>query len=414
MHQYYAMFNAARIPARQKDVIQRFFCTEREGQCSSEVVVLCRGNVWIIETMQNNEVLPPDIFLHQLKYIYEHSKVVRYSILSLTTLQRDQWADARIHLQSLSESNASNLARIEQTIFAISLTDETFSHSDDVIRYGLTGDARAQWVDKSMNFFFHKDGRVGTQAEHSNVDAIVILDASDLSSKVSRKDIWRPQEMEYRKPIKIDFTMDAALESAAENGEKVFKEIGSTLTGKSLNFELFGNERFKLSKVYGDTIVQMALQLAFYRTHKKLAPAYETASTRRFFLGRTETVRSCTAPLAKLVRLIIDDNAEAYAIQNAVLKATFIEAYETHNRLMAEAMEGRGHFIGYDVDGSYGYVAPMCEDGYGVFYKIGPDRIIMALSAFTTSKLTNLERMIANIHWSLDHLSQFFPSTSKM
>uniref|UniRef100_F1LEM7 Peroxisomal carnitine O-octanoyltransferase n=1 Tax=Ascaris suum TaxID=6253 RepID=F1LEM7_ASCSU len=154
MHQYYAMFNAARIPARQKDVIQRFFCTEREGQCSSEVVVLCRGNVWIIETMQNNEVLPPDIFLHQLKYIYEHSKVVRYSILSLTTLQRDQWADARIHLQSLSESNASNLARIEQTIFAISLTDETFSHSDDVIRYGLTGDARAQWVDKSMNFFF--------------------------------------------------------------------------------------------------------------------------------------------------------------------------------------------------------------------------------------------------------------------
>lgn len=31
-------------------------------------------------------------------------------------------------------------------------------------------------------------------------------------------------------------------------------------------------------------------------------------------------------------------------------------------------------FIGYDVDGSYGYVAPMCEDGYGVFYKIGPDR----------------------------------------
>uniref|UniRef100_A0A915ATG6 Choline/carnitine acyltransferase domain-containing protein n=1 Tax=Parascaris univalens TaxID=6257 RepID=A0A915ATG6_PARUN len=430
--------------------------SEREGQCPSEVAVLCRGNVWIIETMQNNEVLPPDVFLHQLKYIYEHSEVVRHSILSLTTLQRDQWADARIHLQSLSESNASNIARIERTIFAISLTDETFSHSDDVIKYGLTGDARAQWVDKSMNFFFHKDGRVGTQAEHSNVDAIVILDASDLSSKLSRKDIWRPQEMEHPKPIKIDFTMDASLESAVETGEKVFKEIGSTLIGKTLNFELFGNERFKFSKVYGDTIVQMALQLAFYRTHKKLAPAYETASTRRFFHGRTETVRSCTASLAKLVRLIIDDSAE-----NAILQATFVEAYETHNQLMAEAMEGRGcdrylygvskiidqfnkerlskiprpeiftdpawklcggdgnfalstSFVGYDVDGSYGYVAPMCEDGYGVFYKIGPDRIIMALSAFTTSKLTNLERMIANVHWSLEYLSQFFPITSRM
>uniref|UniRef100_A0A914RS75 Choline/carnitine acyltransferase domain-containing protein n=1 Tax=Parascaris equorum TaxID=6256 RepID=A0A914RS75_PAREQ len=198
--------------------------------------------------------------------------------------------------------------------------------------------------------------------------------------------------MEHPKPIKIDFTMDASLESAVETGEKGYR---------------------------------------------RLAPAYETASTRRFFHGRTETVRSCTASLAKLVRLIIDDSAEACSFfspqpengYNAILQATFVEAYETHNQLMAEAMEGRGQFVGdvgehwekndcsfvgYDVDGSYGYVAPMCEDGYGVFYKIGPDRIIMALSAFTTSKLTNLERMIANVHWSLEYLSQFFPITSRM
>uniref|UniRef100_A0A183VFG2 Carn_acyltransf domain-containing protein n=1 Tax=Toxocara canis TaxID=6265 RepID=A0A183VFG2_TOXCA len=130
MHQYYNMFNAARIPARPKDVIRRFFCTEKEGASSSEVLVLCRGNIWIIETMPNNEVLSPDIFLHQLTFIDHQSKRCRSSPIPLTTLQRDKWAD--------------------------------------VISYGLVGCADAQWVDKSMNFFFHKDGRMGTQAEVSN------------------------------------------------------------------------------------------------------------------------------------------------------------------------------------------------------------------------------------------------------
>ncbi|KHN81158.1 Peroxisomal carnitine O-octanoyltransferase [Toxocara canis] len=349
MHQYYNMFNAARIPARPKDVIRRFFCTEKEGASSSEVLVLCRGNIWIIETMPNNEVLSPDIFLHQLTFIDHQSKRCRSSPIPLTTLQRDKWADMRLRLISLSESNAVNLARIEQTMFVISLTEETFNSADDmrlrlislsesnavnlarieqtmfvislteetfnsaddVISYGLVGCADAQWVDKSMNFFFHKDGRMGTQAEHSNVDAIVILDASDLSSKVSRKDIWQPEEADYAKPTKLEFAMDNSLAAAVDEAERAFAQLRTTLAGMSVSFELFGNERFKASKVYGDTIIQMALQLAFYRTHGKLAPAYETASTRQFFHGRTETVRSCTAPLAKLVRLIVDDHAEA-------------------------------------------------------------------------------------------------------
>ncbi|VDM24996.1 unnamed protein product [Toxocara canis] len=179
----------------------------------------------------------------------------------------------------------------------------------------------------------------------------------------------------------------------------------------SVSFELFGNERFKASKVYGDTIIQMALQLAFYRTHGKLAPAYETASTRQFFHGRTETVRSCTAPLAKLVRLIVDDHKD-------VLRSAFVEAYETHNRLMNEAMEGKGKslqqflrsFVGYDIDGSYGYVSPMCEDGYGAFYKIGPNRYVF----YSYFKLTDLRQMGNNIKWSLEYLSQFFPISSRV
>ncbi|KHN71385.1 hypothetical protein Tcan_02316, partial [Toxocara canis] len=71
-------------------------------------------------------------------------------------------------------------------------------------------------------------------------------------------------------------------------------------------------------------------------------------------------------------------------------------------------------FVGYDIDGSYGYVSPMCEDGYGAFYKIGPNRVLVALSVFTTSKLTDLRQMGNNIKWSLEYLSQFFPISSRV
>lgn len=38
----------------------------------------------------------------------------------------------------------------------------------------------------------------------------------------------------------------------------------------------------------------MVIQLAYVALHGKPAPCYETASTRKFYNGRTETLRSCT------------------------------------------------------------------------------------------------------------------------
>ena len=37
--------------------------------------------------------------------------------------------------------------------------------------------------------------------------------------------------------------------------------------------------------------MQMSLQLTYYTLHRKFAPTYETASTRAFLKGRTETTR---------------------------------------------------------------------------------------------------------------------------
>lgn len=43
-----------------------------------------------------------------------------------------------------------------------------------------------------------------------------------------------------------------------------------------------------------DAFVQLALQLAYFRIHQHPIPVYETALTRGFQHGRTETIRSFT------------------------------------------------------------------------------------------------------------------------
>lgn len=36
----------------------------------------------------------------------------------------------------------------------------------------------------------------------------------------------------------------------------------------------------------------MVIQLAYFKTHKKVVPTYESGSTRKFLHGRTDTIRT--------------------------------------------------------------------------------------------------------------------------
>ena len=47
-----------------------------------------------------------------------------------------------------------------------------------------------------------------------------------------------------------------------------------------------------IAKCSPDAYLQMVIQLAYFKTHKKVVPTYETASTRQFLHGRTDTIRT--------------------------------------------------------------------------------------------------------------------------
>jgi len=61
-------------------------------------------------------------------------------------------------------------------------------------------------------------------------------------------------------------------------------------------------------RIHPDMFFQLSLQLAYYKIHDfKPAPTYETASTRRFYRGRTETLRACTTEVVQWCRSMTTD-----------------------------------------------------------------------------------------------------------
>ena len=76
-------------------------------------------------------------------------------------------------------------------------------------------------------------------------------------------------------------------------------------------------------------------------------------------------------------------------------------------------------FLGYNENGCFGYVVPMCKDGYGAFYRINATRLVHQLPlsnncfpifslTFTISNylddVTNGDEFCENLEYSLDFI----------
>ena len=92
----------------------------------------------------------------------------------------------------------------------------------------------------------------------------------------------------------------------------------------------FNKEAIKQAGASPDAFSQLALQLAFWRLLGTQPPVYETASTRRFHNGRTETIRSATIEVSlwRVVSMserpgfaacsVVDDGATVVAVACSV------------------------------------------------------------------------------------------------
>ena len=84
--------------------------------------------------------------------------------------------------------------------------------------------------------------------------------------------------------------------------------------------------------------------MAFFKRHNRMAPTYESASTRQFKHGRTETIRVCCGEAKEMVHAVSDPSV------NEREKALKVRAFlSAHRKLLVDATNGQGvdrHILG--------------------------------------------------------------------
>jgi carnitine O-acetyltransferase len=120
-------------------------------------------------------------------------------------------------------------------------------------------------------------------------------------------------------PVKLEWNVDPEVEKMILKAENDAGALIHDTHSVLLQTEVYGGRfikevgmivfKLKLSaKSSPDAYIQMALQIAWKRSHHVPTAVYETASTRAFSHGRTETVRSLTSETWKMAEAFDDSN----------------------------------------------------------------------------------------------------------
>ncbi|KAI0044041.1 acyltransferase ChoActase/COT/CPT [Auriscalpium vulgare] len=289
----------------------------------------------------------------------------------LSSDERDRWAKNLQHLLALSPQNEQNFEAITQAAFAVSLDAHTLGsttpssapppalESREEIDFHLQNirsshNAHNRWFDKAYTLIVESNTRAGAMGEHSPCDALVpsivaeyaiveSIDAAAFEDAVP-KDVsgadagvggWE----------RLDWVVDGAIVDEVRGAEARAQELIADSDDSVLWFTDYGADWMKgFARLSPDAYVQMALQLAWYKTRGTFTATYETVLTRVFDRGRTETIRTLTADSRAFVLAMVDPTTSVTTRHKLLNRAI-----QTHTGLTREAATGKGidrHLLG--------------------------------------------------------------------
>ncbi|XP_062841938.1 peroxisomal carnitine O-octanoyltransferase isoform X2 [Trichomycterus rosablanca] len=448
MDQFRMIFCTCKVPGVTKDSILNYFKTESEGPCPSHLVVMCHGRIFTFDALCDGCIITPPEILRQLTYIKQicDGDVKGDGVAALTSEERTRWAKARDYLISIDPVNKNILETIQSSLFVVSLDDAkpncTPENYTMMTQLALTGDPTVRWGDKSYNSISFADGTFASNCDHAPYDAMVLVSLCYYIDQklMATSGKWKGSEVVHDLPVpeELVFTVDEKVRTDIALAKEQYRTTDLQIVCYA--FTSFGKAAIKKRKLHPDTFVQLAMQLTYYRLHGKPGSCYETATTRRFYHGRTETMRPCTVEAQHWCAVMLNPAASVEEKRQALLRA-----FNKHNKLMDEAQKGKGfdrHLLGlyliakeeglpvpelytdplYSKSGGggnfvlssslvgyttvLGAVAPMVHHGYGFFYRIRDDRIVASCTAWKSCPETDAETFFQYLCTSFHDIMQ--------
>lgn len=449
---YKRLYNTCRIPGETKDSVQEYFKTSDEGSCPSHMIVVIAGRVFYFEFINPDDghCITPQQFLYAYRLIRDtvENEPKEKGVPILTSDDRATWFHNRNHLKELSQDNAKYLEIIESAAMTASLDDSEPLDYSEVSCRTLNGDFHSRWSDKSSSLISFRNGKFGCVGEHSAYDGTISI-AFSTFLLMSMMEESEPDWDEPAIPVipkEVNFQLDDKLRIEIARMNQHVASIKNSVIVQCQQFDGYGKDFMKTQKVHPDAYCQMALQLAYYKLHKTLAPTYETGTMRVYYHGRTETVRSCSIEVKEWIDAMT--NTKATAAQKSKF---FKDAANAQFRLMADARKGKGfdrHLFGlwcmaYENDipipefyddplyqksgggGNFvlststlgfsinvGFVSPMVLDGYGVFYSMLDDCVWIIITSYRDSEVTSSKKFYEAFVDAMNEIKELLESAN--
>lgn len=305
------LFSTAKIPRAQRDKIVH-------SQDANNIILICRGQLFNLPVIDQERVVPPSVIERAITRVLSHSQLDRnHPVGILTAGDRDEWAQARAELISANYDHKELLRVIDEAIVVFCIdTDEHQGDGSDAAaqadaRAFLMGDAGNRWFDKHQIILHEPSGTVALNFEHACSDGTnwiqFIQDCmEDMAGQQSHPqaaslvhagehDIGNERIGNEIVPSKLVFNVPDTLKSRIVSQKQSWLSQTDNVDADVLPYLKWGKRFAKRQSLSPDALVQMAFQLAYFRMFRKVAPTYESAHMRRFFCGRTDTIRSCSA-----------------------------------------------------------------------------------------------------------------------
>jgi len=365
----------------------------------------------------------------------------------LTSDNRDNWAKAYQSLLT-NNQNAESIKEIETSLMIMCLDGDTSQHKmpDTLSKtalqslHGFSQNFDNRWFDKCLNFFVGESGENGCISEHTPADGVVVMKIADhaLSYVHGKLPLDESPAGAVPAPAHLKFKANDEVLKSIETAKTNITELMEDLQMRVLDFRHFGKNTIKMFKVSPDSFVQMALQFAFYRTHRVPGATYESGGLRMYHEARTECIRSCSEESVNFAKTMLSASASDAEKFNSLMNAV-----RGHNAYAKMATQGQGvdrHFQGikmaakeaglpipdiYDdpgyvrsarmrlstsqISSSYGCFTcfgPLQLDGYGCCYSINNDSVIISISSMKSNPETCSDTFKENLSQSFLDMQQ--------
>ncbi|KAI9167271.1 Carnitine O-acetyltransferase [Paramyrothecium foliicola] len=335
MDSYQWMFNASRVAARPADHPIKF---PAEG--NQHIIAIRKNQFFKINHHVNGKQLNTSELEQQFANVYRVAQRVP-AVGALTSENRDVWADAREILLQASPKNKAVLEAIESASFVVCLDDASPVTLEERAHQYWHGDGANRWYDKPLQFIVNDNGTSGFMGEHSMMDGtpthrlndyvndLIFGNKLDFSDPSVRSDLPEPQL--------LSFDVTDAVQTEIDRATKDFNEVIGQHQLAVQAYQGYGKGLIKKFKCSPDAYVQMIIQLAYFKMYGKNRPTYESAATRRFQQGRTETCRSVSdesvAWCKSMADASVDDNTRV---------GLFRKAIDAHLEYISAASDGKG------------------------------------------------------------------------